>query len=65
MEKETKINFKNELDRLDIIVDTISNKSLPFEECLSLYEEGLSIVKKIEEALKESEKKLESIIEIK
>lgn len=65
MEKENKINFKNELDRLDVIVDTISNKSLPFEECLSLYEEGLLIVKKLEETLKESEKKLESIIEIK
>ena len=65
MSEKKQFDFKQELDRLNTIVNTISNKTLPFEECLSLYEEGLKIVKTLEEELKASEEKLEKVVEIK
>jgi exodeoxyribonuclease VII small subunit len=65
MSEKKQFDFKQELDRLNTIVNTISNKTLPFEECLSLYEEGLKIVKCLEEELKASEEKLEKVVEIK
>ena len=63
-EKKT-IDFAKEMKRLEEIVDEISSKALPLEDSLKLYEEGNAIIKKLEEALKEAEEKVEKIIEIK
>ena len=60
-----KMKFEEKLKRLDEIVDTMSNKSLPLEDSLALYEEGNKIIKDLEEALKEAENKIEKIIESK
>ena len=60
-----KMKFEDKLKRLDEIVDTMSNKSLPLEDSLALYEEGNKIIKDLEEALKEAENKIEKIIESK
>ena len=61
---EKKINFAKEIERLDEIVNEVSSKALPLEESLKLYEEGTQIIKKLEEALKEAEEKVEKIVEI-
>ena len=61
---EKKINFAKEIERLDEIVNEVSSKALPLEESLKLYEEGTQIIKKLEEALKETEEKVEKIVEI-
>ena len=61
---EKKIDFAKEIARLDEIVNEVSSRALSLEESLKLYEEGTKIVKKLEEALKEAEQKVEKIITI-
>ena len=61
---EKKIDFAKEIERLDQIVDEVSSKALPLDESLKLYEEGTKIIKELEEALKEAEKKVEQIVSI-
>ena len=51
MPNEKKLDFKKEMERLDEIVDKISNKALPLDEALKLYEEGVKIVKDLEKQL--------------
>ena len=60
-----KIDFKKSVERLDEIVNLISNKTLSLEESLKLYEEGQEIIKKLSEELKKAEEKVESIVDIK
>ena len=64
MGSENKIDFKKELERLDEIVDKISNKALPLDEALKLYEEGAKIVKELEKQLEEAKEKVEKIVDI-
>jgi len=61
---EKKVNFKEELDRLNEIVEKISSKALPLDESLKLYEEGSEIIKKLEQELKDAEAKVEKIVDI-
>lgn len=61
---EKKKDFAKQLDRLDEIVDEVSSKSLPLDESLKLYEEGMKIIKELETALKEAEEKVENIVTI-
>ena len=60
-----KIDFKKNLERLDEIVNQISNKALSLEESLKLYEEGQQIIKLLSEELKNAEEKIESVVDIK
>ena len=62
---EKKVDFAKETKRLEEIVNEVSSKSLPLDESLKLYEEGVSIIKKLEEALKEAEEKVEQIVDTK
>ena len=61
---EKKIDFAKEMKRLDEIVEEVSSKALPLEESLKLYEEGNEIIKRLEQALKEAEEKVEKIVSI-
>ena len=60
-----KIDFEKELKRLEEIASKMENKTISLDESIALYEEGIKITKKLEEALKEAEKKVESVIEVK
>ena len=60
-----KIDFKKSIERLDEIVNQISNKALSLEESLKLYEEGQQIIKLLSEELKNAEEKIESVVDIK
>lgn len=60
-----KNEFQKKLDRLNVIVDEISNKSLPLDESLKLYEEGNEIIKELEKTLKEAEEKVENLVVVK
>ena len=60
-----KVDFKKNIERLDEIVNLISNKSLSLEESLKLYEEGQQIIKLLSEELKAAEEKIETVVEIK
>ena len=60
-----KIDFKKGIERLDEIVNQISNKALSLEESLKLYEEGQQIIKLLSEELKKAEEKIENVVDIK
>ncbi len=60
-----KNEFQKKLDRLNTIVDEISNKSLPLDESLKLYEEGNEIIKELEKTFKEAEEKVENLVVVK
>ena len=61
---EKKVDFAKEIARLDEIVEEVSSKTLPLDESLKLYEEGVKIIKQLEGALKEAEEKVEKIVNI-
>lgn len=61
MEKE--INFQEELNRLNQIVNDIQQKDVSIDESLKLFEEGNKIIKTLQEELKKAEAKVEKIIE--
>ena len=63
--EEKKVDFKKSVERLDEIVNLISNKALSLEESLKLYEEGKEIIKLLSQELEEAEKKVENIVDIK
>ena len=60
-----KIDFKKNIERLDEIVNLISNKALSLEESLKLYEEGQQIIKLLSEELNNAEEKIENVVDIK
>lgn len=62
-EKKEAVNFEKDLNRLDEIVEKIESNVLPLEESLKLYEEGTKIIKKLEGALKDAEKKIADVID--
>ena len=64
MPNEKKPDFKKDMERLDEIVDKISNKALPLDEALKLYEEGVKIVKDLEKQLEDAKDKVEKVVDI-
>jgi len=58
------INFERDLARLEEIVATIEGKTLPLEKSIGLYQEGKAIIKSLEDALKDAEKKIAEIITV-
>ncbi|NCA97209.1 MAG: exodeoxyribonuclease VII small subunit [Bacteroidia bacterium] len=64
MAKEKEVNFEKKLTRLEEIVSTIENKTLPLEESIALYQEGKDIIKTLESALKDAEKKIADVIKV-
>ena len=65
MEEVKVVDFKKNVERLDEIVNLISNKTLSLEESLKLYEEGRQIIKLLSEELEKAEQKVENIVDIK
>ena len=64
MAKENEINFEKMLARLEEIVATIESKTLPLDESIALYQAGKSIIKTLEEALKDAEGKIADILKV-
>lgn len=62
---EKKNDFAKQIERLDVIVGKVSSDALPLDESLKLYEEGIQIIKELEEALQAAEQKVEEIISTK
>ena len=61
MEKQ-KINFEEKLSRLDVIVKTMETKTLSLDESIALFDEGIAMIKLLEDALSEAEAKVAVII---
>ena len=60
---DKEINFQEELNRLEKIVNDIQQKEVPLEESMKMFEEGQKIIKTLSEELKKAEAKVEKIIE--
>ncbi len=61
MEKN-KVDFESQLSRLDVIVKTMESKTLPLDESLALFDEGIAIIKQLEVSLNDAEKKITEIL---
>lgn len=53
-----KLDIEKSIKRLDEIVDTLENETLPLEKCLALYEEGKKLITALDTAFKDAEKKI-------
>ena len=62
---DKELNFEKELNRLKEIVSLIQQKDLSLDKSIELYEEGAKIVKELNAALAEADKKVEQVIEVK
>lgn len=60
---EKTINIKEELEKLNEILEKMKSNSLDIDENIKLYEQGNNIISKIEEALKDSNDEISKIIE--
>ena len=57
-EKEKEMNFESAIARLEQIVRSLENGSAPLDESLSLFEEGVRLVKFCNEKLDTAESKI-------
>lgn len=55
---EKKMSFEEKMNRLDEIVEKVENSTLPLEESLKLYQEGTALIKELQTALDDAEKKI-------
>jgi exodeoxyribonuclease VII small subunit len=59
--KDAQPTFESSIERLEAIVEQMESDSLPLEELLVRYEEGLKLVKFCSEKLDAAEKRIEII----
>lgn len=57
MDKKTP-TFEEKLDRLSEIAEKVENSTLPLEESLKLYDEGIKLVKELQEELSKAKDKI-------
>lgn len=57
-----KVDFESQLARLDVIVKTMESKTLPLDESLALFDEGIAIIKVLEVSLNDAEAKITEIL---
>jgi exodeoxyribonuclease VII small subunit len=60
-QRETELNFEGAMDRLETIVEQMESGSLPLEDLIVRYEEGMNLVKICQERLASAEQKIEMI----
>ncbi len=61
--KKTDLSFEEALARLQQIVGGLENGSVPLEESLSLFEEGVGLVKLCNERLDRAEQKVKILLQ--
>ncbi len=61
-QKKTELSFEEALVRLQQIVGGLENGSVPLEESLSLFEEGVGLVKLCNEKLDRAEQKVKILL---
>lgn len=57
------VSFEEALKKLESIASQLENGKLPLEKSLQLYEEGVSLIRYCNKVLKETEKKIEKLVE--
>ena len=61
-EKEKELDIELSLARLESIVSDMESGDISLEKSLTLFEEGMSLVKKCQTELKKAEQKVENLI---
>lgn len=59
--KSTKHTFEGSLKRLEAIVESLEQGSVPLDEAVELYEEGIQLAKECGEKLKATELKIKKL----
>lgn len=62
MEKQNEMNFEQAMARLEQIVRSLESGSSPLDESLSLFEEGVGLVKLCNSKLAEAEQKIKILV---
>ena len=60
-----KESFKQSMDRLDEIIARLNQNELELEEAITLFEEGLKLVKQCDARLKQFEQRVSVLSEVK
>ncbi|HJC36510.1 MAG TPA: exodeoxyribonuclease VII small subunit [Candidatus Merdibacter merdavium] len=60
-----KESFKQSMDRLDEIIAQLNQNEVELEEAITLFEEGLKLVKQCDAQLKQFEKRVSVLSEVK
>ena len=63
VKKEKMKSFEDSLTKLKDIVEELENGAISLEESLSLYEEGVELIKSCHKRLNEAQNKVEVLIE--
>ena len=57
-----KLSFSEAMDKLNSIVEKLDDSTLPLEQSIALFEEGLSLSKQCQKELKQFENRINKII---
>ncbi len=55
-------SFESALKKLEVITKKLENEEIPLDEALSLFEEGIKLVKELQQKLSEAERRVEILI---
>ncbi len=55
------MKFEEQLSRLDTILEKLEEENLPLDDSLSLYEEGIRLIRECTEKLEDAEKKIQEL----
>ena len=58
-----KLNFENALNDLETLIEKMEAGELSLEESLKNFEQGISLARQCQEALKDAEQKIQILIE--
>jgi exodeoxyribonuclease VII small subunit len=58
-----KLNFENALNDLEALIEKMEAGELSLEESLKNFEQGISLARQCQEALKDAEQKIQILIE--
>ncbi len=61
--KKSEMSFEEMTARIGEIVQLLENTDTPLDESLSLFEEGVTLIKKANETLDEAQKKVKMLTE--
>ncbi|MFA5448677.1 MAG: exodeoxyribonuclease VII small subunit [Sphaerochaeta sp.] len=55
------MSFEEDIKRIEEIAQKLSTSTTPLEEAIGLYEEGMTLTKKLEKTLGEAKRKVEMV----
>lgn len=59
----SKLTFKQSMERLEFIVQSLENNEIELEEAINLFEEGLKLVKEADKTLTNFDNKIQQLIQ--